>query len=88
MIAGYSISNDVSEREFQIERGGQWTKGKSCETFNPFGPFLVTKDEVPDPQLIRLRLAVNGIERQNGIDRGHDLPGRSPHLVHQPVHGA
>ncbi len=65
VIAGYSISNDVSEREFQIERGGQWTKGKSCETFNPFGPFLVTKDEVPDPQLIRLRLAVNGIERQN-----------------------
>ena len=65
VIAGFSISNDVSEREFQIERGGQWTKGKSCETFNPFGPFLVTKEDVPDPQSIRLRLAVNGIERQN-----------------------
>lgn len=65
VIAGYSISNDVSEREFQIERGGQWTKGKSCETFNPFGPFLVSTDEVRDPQSIRLRLAVNGIERQN-----------------------
>ncbi|MGB9113404.1 MAG: fumarylacetoacetate hydrolase family protein [Acidimicrobiales bacterium] len=65
VIAGYSISNDVSEREFQIERGGQWTKGKSCETFNPFGPFLVTKDAIPDPQSIQLRLAVNGIERQN-----------------------
>jgi 2-keto-4-pentenoate hydratase/2-oxohepta-3-ene-1,7-dioic acid hydratase in catechol pathway len=65
VIAGYSISNDVSEREFQREHGGQWTKGKSCETFNPFGPFLVTKDEVQDPQGIRLRLAVNGVERQN-----------------------
>ncbi len=65
VIAGYSISNDVSEREFQVERGGQWTKGKSCETFNPFGPFLVTRDAIPDPQSIHLRLAVNGIERQN-----------------------
>jgi 2-keto-4-pentenoate hydratase/2-oxohepta-3-ene-1,7-dioic acid hydratase in catechol pathway len=65
VIAGYSVSNDVSEREFQIERGGQWTKGKSCETFNPFGPFLVTKDEVRAPQSIHLWLAVNGIERQN-----------------------
>jgi 2-keto-4-pentenoate hydratase/2-oxohepta-3-ene-1,7-dioic acid hydratase in catechol pathway len=65
VIAGYSISNDVSEREFQLEHGGQWTKGKSCETFNPFGPFLVTKEEVRDPQGIRLRLAVNGVERQN-----------------------
>jgi 2-keto-4-pentenoate hydratase/2-oxohepta-3-ene-1,7-dioic acid hydratase in catechol pathway len=65
VIAGYSISNDVSEREFQTERGGQWTKGKSCETFNPFGPFLVTKDAIADPQSIHLRLAVNGVERQN-----------------------
>lgn len=49
VIAGYAISNDVSEREFQLDRGGQWDKGKSCETFNPLGPWLVTADEVPDP---------------------------------------
>ncbi len=65
VIAAYSISNDVSEREFQNARGGRWTKGKSCETLNPFGPYLVTKDEVADPQAIRLRLSVNGIVRQN-----------------------
>jgi 2-keto-4-pentenoate hydratase/2-oxohepta-3-ene-1,7-dioic acid hydratase in catechol pathway len=65
VIAGYSISNDVSEREFQIERGGQWTKGKSCETFNPLGPFLVTNDELVNPQDIRLRLSVNGRVRQD-----------------------
>ena len=66
VIAGYAISNDVSEREFQIERGGQWVKGKSCETFNPLGPWLVTTDEVPDPQDLRLRLSVNGVLRQDG----------------------
>jgi 2-keto-4-pentenoate hydratase/2-oxohepta-3-ene-1,7-dioic acid hydratase in catechol pathway len=65
-IAGYAISNDVSEREFQLERGGQWDKGKSCETFNPLGPWLVTADEVPDPQSLGLRLWVNGEVRQNG----------------------
>ena len=65
-VAGYAVSNDVSEREFQLERGGQWDKGKSCETFNPLGPVLVTADEVPDPQSLGLRLSVNGMQRQNG----------------------
>jgi len=65
-VAGYSISNDVSEREFQLERGGQWDKGKSCETFNPLGPWLVTADEIPDPQALGLRLWVNGVPRQDG----------------------
>ncbi|WP_042384506.1 fumarylacetoacetate hydrolase family protein [Streptacidiphilus melanogenes] len=66
VIAGYAISNDVSEREWQLERGGTWDKGKSCETFNPLGPWLVTADEVPDPQALGLRLRVNGEVRQNG----------------------
>ncbi|KAB2346475.1 fumarylacetoacetate hydrolase family protein [Actinomadura rudentiformis] len=66
LVAGYAISNDVSEREFQLERGGTWDKGKSCETFNPFGPYLVTADEVPDPQNLALRLWVNGELRQDG----------------------
>jgi 2-keto-4-pentenoate hydratase/2-oxohepta-3-ene-1,7-dioic acid hydratase in catechol pathway len=66
VIAGYLVSNDVSEREFQLERGGQWDKGKSCETFNPAGPYLVTPDEIEDPQRLGLRLWVNGTERQNG----------------------
>lgn len=65
-VAGYAIAHDVSEREFQLERGGQWDKGKSCETFNPFGPWLVTADEVPDPQNLGLRLWVNGDLRQDG----------------------
>ncbi|WP_306325994.1 fumarylacetoacetate hydrolase family protein [Streptomyces venezuelae] len=65
-VAGYAVSHDVSEREFQLERGGQWDKGKSCETFNPLGPWLVTADEVPDPQKLTLRLSVNGVERQHG----------------------
>ena len=65
-IAGYVMANDVSERAFQIERGGQWDKGKSCETFCPLGPWVATKDEVPDPQNLSLRLSVNGDVRQNG----------------------
>ncbi|MER6466540.1 fumarylacetoacetate hydrolase family protein [Streptomyces sp. NPDC001288] len=65
-VAGYAISNDVSEREFQLERGGQWDKGKNCETFNPLGPWLLTADEVPDPQALGLRLSVNGQVRQDG----------------------
>ena len=65
-IAGYVVSNDLSEREFQIERsGGQWSKGKSCETFNPLGPWLITPDEVPDPQHLPLRSWVNGQPRQD-----------------------
>ncbi|QYH34675.1 fumarylacetoacetate hydrolase family protein [Salinibacterium sp. M195] len=66
VIAGYAVSHDVSERAFQLERGGTWDKGKSCETFNPFGPELVSADEVADPQALGLRLWVNGVERQNG----------------------
>jgi 2-keto-4-pentenoate hydratase/2-oxohepta-3-ene-1,7-dioic acid hydratase in catechol pathway len=63
-IAGYVLSHDVSERAFQLERGGQWDKGKSCETFNPVGPDLVTPDEVPDVQALEIGLAVNGVPRQ------------------------
>lgn len=65
-VAGYVVSHDVSEREFQLERGGQWDKGKSCETFNPLGPELVTADEVEDPQQLGMRLSVNGEVRQDG----------------------
>jgi 2-keto-4-pentenoate hydratase/2-oxohepta-3-ene-1,7-dioic acid hydratase in catechol pathway len=65
-VAGYAISHDVSERAFQIERGGQWDKGKNCETFNPFGPWITTADEIPDPQKLRLQLSVNGVTRQDG----------------------
>lgn len=65
-VAGYVTLHDVSEREFQIERSGQWTKGKSCDTFGPTGPWLVTKDEVADPQNLRLWLKVNGETLQNG----------------------
>ena len=68
-IAGYAVSHDVSEREFQLERGGQWTKGKSCDTFNPLGPWLVTPDESGDPQNLDLTLDVNGARRQTGSTR-------------------
>jgi 2-keto-4-pentenoate hydratase/2-oxohepta-3-ene-1,7-dioic acid hydratase in catechol pathway len=66
VIAGYAISNDVSEREFQLERGGQWDKGKNCETFNPLGPWIATREAVGDPQALGLRLWVNGTQRQHG----------------------
>ncbi|MGN6536250.1 MAG: fumarylacetoacetate hydrolase family protein [Mesorhizobium sp.] len=65
-VAGYCLTNDVSERAFQAERQGQWTKGKSCDTFGPIGPWLVTKDEVKDPQDLKMWLTVNGETRQNG----------------------
>lgn len=65
-IAGYCVANDVSEREFQIERGGQWSKGKSSPTFNPLGPWLVTADEVPDTSSLTLGLDVNGEAMQRG----------------------
>ncbi|OLB78793.1 MAG: 2-hydroxyhepta-2,4-diene-1,7-dioate isomerase [Actinobacteria bacterium 13_2_20CM_2_71_6] len=65
-IGGYAVVNDVSEREFQLEREGQWDKGKNCETFNPLGPWLVTADEIADPQNLGLRLWVNGQLKQNG----------------------
>jgi len=66
-VAGYCVANDVSEREFQIDRGGsQWTKGKGCETFGPLGPWLVTKDEIKNPQNLDMWLMVNGETRQKG----------------------
>lgn len=65
-IAGYCISNDVSEREFQLERLGQWTKGKSCDNFNPIGPWMSTADEINDPQNLSMQLWVNGKQMQNG----------------------
>jgi 2-keto-4-pentenoate hydratase/2-oxohepta-3-ene-1,7-dioic acid hydratase in catechol pathway len=68
-VAGYMVSHDVSEREFQLERGGQWVKGKSCETFNPAGPWLVTADQIPDPGALDLWLDVNGHRRQIGTTR-------------------
>lgn len=73
-VAGYAIANDVSERAFQIERGGQWDKGKNCETFNPLGPWLVTADEVPDPQALAMRLWVNGEIRQDGSSADQIFP--------------
>jgi len=65
-VAGFCLANDVSERSFQIERGGQWSKGKSGDNFLPLGPWLVTADEVPDPQALSLTLEVNGVRRQRG----------------------
>jgi 2-keto-4-pentenoate hydratase/2-oxohepta-3-ene-1,7-dioic acid hydratase in catechol pathway len=69
VVAGYCLSNDVSERVFQIERAGQWTKGKGCESFGPLGPWMVTKDEVKDPQNLNMWLTVNGETRQKGNTR-------------------
>ena len=65
-VAGYCIVNDVSERSFQAERSGQWTKGKSCDTFGPTGPWMVTRDEIPDPQNLKMTLDVNGKRYQDG----------------------
>ncbi|MGA4880519.1 fumarylacetoacetate hydrolase family protein [Streptomyces lydicamycinicus] len=73
-VAGYAVAHDVSERAFQIERGGQWDKGKNCETFNPLGPWLVTADEVPDPQNLGLRLWVNGQLKQDGTTAEQIFP--------------
>jgi 2,4-diketo-3-deoxy-L-fuconate hydrolase len=65
-VAGYCIVNDVSERAFQFDRGGQWVKGKSCNTFGPIGPWLVTSDEIADPQALKMTLDLNGKRRQDG----------------------
>jgi 2-keto-4-pentenoate hydratase/2-oxohepta-3-ene-1,7-dioic acid hydratase in catechol pathway len=65
-VAGYAVSNDVSERAFQTERAGQWTKGKSCDNFGQLGPWLVTRDEVADPQALSMWLKVNGATEQDG----------------------
>ncbi|MFG1357768.1 fumarylacetoacetate hydrolase family protein [Xanthobacter pseudotagetidis] len=79
-VAGYCICNDVSERHFQIERSGQWTKGKGCETFGPLGPWLVTPDELPDTSDLSMWLEVNGEKMQNGSTR--TMIFRVPFLVH------
>lgn len=68
-VAGYCVCNDVSEREYQIERAGTWDKGKGCDTFGPTGPWMVTKDEVPDPQALPLWTEVNGKRMQNGTTK-------------------
>ncbi len=68
-VAGYCVCNDVSEREYQLERGGTWTKGKGCPTFGPLGPWLVTRDEIPDPQNLSMWLDVNGERMQTGSTR-------------------
>ena len=68
-VAGYCVINDVSEREFQAERGGTWDKGKGCDTFGPTGPWLVTRDEVPDPQNLAMWLDVDGVRMQHGSTR-------------------
>jgi 2-keto-4-pentenoate hydratase/2-oxohepta-3-ene-1,7-dioic acid hydratase in catechol pathway len=65
-VAGYCVVNDVSEREYQLERGTQWDKGKGCDTFGPVGPWMATKDEVPDPQALGMWLDVNGKRMQTG----------------------
>ena len=79
-VAGYCIVNDVSERDFQIERSGQWVKGKSADTFAPIGPWLVTRDEVPDPQDLAMWLEVDGDRMQDGSTRTMVFGVR--HLVH------
>jgi 2-keto-4-pentenoate hydratase/2-oxohepta-3-ene-1,7-dioic acid hydratase in catechol pathway len=90
VVAGYAVSNDVSEREFQLEFSGQWDLGKSCETFNPLGPWLVTPDEAGDPQALGLRLSVNGGQRQDGntrdmvFDVAHIVWYLSQYLVLEP----
>jgi 2,4-didehydro-3-deoxy-L-rhamnonate hydrolase len=73
-VAGYCLANDVSERAFQTEGTGQWTKGKSCDTFGPIGPWLVTADEVPDPQNLSLWLEVDGVRRQDGTTANMIFP--------------
>ena len=69
MFAGYAVANDISERSYQIERAGQWTKGKSCDNFGPVGPWLITRDEVADPQDLDMWLTVNGEKVQDGSTR-------------------
>lgn len=79
-VAGYCVINDVSERAFQLERGGQWDKGKGCDTFGPLGPWFVTADEIPNPQGLNLWLSVNSKLRQRGNTGGMIFSVR--HLIH------
>ncbi len=78
-VAGYVLHNDVSERAFQLERGGQWVKGKSCDTFAPLGPWLVTPDEIADVHALRLWLTVNGVMKQDSSTA--DMIFNVPHVV-------
>jgi 2-keto-4-pentenoate hydratase/2-oxohepta-3-ene-1,7-dioic acid hydratase in catechol pathway len=78
-VAGYCVINDVSEREYQLERGGTWDKGKGCDTFGPTGPWLVTQDEVPDPHVLGMWLEVDGKRYQNG--NSGNMIFRIPHLI-------
>ncbi|WP_426131002.1 fumarylacetoacetate hydrolase family protein [Pararhizobium sp. PWRC1-1] len=79
-VAGYCLINDVSERAFQSERGGQWTKGKSADSFGPIGPWVVTRDEIADPQNLKMWLTVDGVSRQNGSTK--TMIFTVPFLVH------
>lgn len=79
-VAGYTVTNDVSERDFQLKRQGQWTKGKSCDTFGPLGPWLVTPDEVPEPENLKIWLKVNGEMMQDGSTK--TMIYGVPYLVH------
>ncbi len=79
-VAGYCLINDVSERAFQSERGGQWTKGKSADSFGPIGPWVVTRDEIADPQNLKMWLTVDGVSRQNGSSK--TMIFTVPFLVH------
>lgn len=87
-VFGYALCNDVSEREYQSERGGQWMKGKSAPTFGPLGPWLVTADEIKDPQNLDMFLHVNGKRRQTGKHVDDDLHDRSRRLLSVALHGA
>jgi 2,4-diketo-3-deoxy-L-fuconate hydrolase len=78
-VAGYCVINDVSEREYQLERGGTWDKGKGCDTFGPVGPWLVTKEEIPDPHALDMWLDVDGKRYQNG--NSANMIFRIPHLI-------
>ncbi|WP_406447878.1 fumarylacetoacetate hydrolase family protein [Streptomyces sp. NBC_00876] len=90
VIAGFAVSHDVSEREFQLEYSAQWDLGKSCETFNPLGPWLVTADEAGDPQSLAMHLSVNGVRRQDGhtkdmiFDVNHLVWYLSQYMVLEP----
>ncbi len=78
-VAGYCLHNDISEREYQLERSGTWDKGKGCDTFAPLGPWLVTPDEIPDPHQLRLWLTVNGQKMQDG--NTNDFIFNIPHVI-------
>ena len=87
-VAGYVLHNVYSEREWQLERGGQWVKGKSADTFAPLGPWLVTPDEIPDPQNLRLWLKLNGRVMQDSSTEPDGFRRGIAHQLHQPFHDA